>query len=149
MNLAIAFELLDTKHNRRRFYRLRLELDTQLVIPLAAPPGWIVVVARGRIGGKPIVRRDSFATLERAIERFGQLAARRRQHGYREEGALPRGDESELPGDRAREAGRRKRARADMLEAGEGVTPDLFPELAPPQAEGDILTAPRALRAAV
>ena len=82
---AVRFELVDAAHNRRRFYTLHVMRERQLTIPgQELGPGWLLVVARGRIGGKPIVRQERFENPLRAVERFGELATRRRRHGYAE-----------------------------------------------------------------
>jgi predicted DNA-binding WGR domain protein len=88
--LAVRFELVDREHHRERFYSLALVYDAQLSL-VAEPPGVVLVVTRGRLGGKAIVRRERFASRSRALERWGELACRRRRNGYREvnEGGRP------------------------------------------------------------
>jgi predicted DNA-binding WGR domain protein len=81
---SIRFELVDAKRNRRRFYALALTEDRQLPLLDDAPGVVVLVVSRGRIGGKPIVRREPFTVIGLAIERWGELARARRRHGYAE-----------------------------------------------------------------
>jgi len=88
LELAKRFELFDRARNRRRFYTLRLARDRQLGLygkGCGSPDiGWILIVSRGRIGGKPIEREERFLGMDRAIERYGHLCTERRSHGYTE-----------------------------------------------------------------
>jgi hypothetical protein len=85
--LGVRFELVSHKPKpRRRFYSLHLSGDRQLALygKLCGDPslGWLLVVIRGRLGGKPRRREERFLKFERALERYGALCARRRSHGY-------------------------------------------------------------------
>jgi hypothetical protein len=72
-----------------RFYSMGIEAGRQLSFD-GRTVGFVLVVTRGRLGGpnkdesRATVRREEFATLARAVERWGHLAALRRAHGYRE-----------------------------------------------------------------
>jgi hypothetical protein len=73
-----------------RFYTLHL-VPSSMVSPkqvhMFDEPGWSLVVTRGRLDGKrrPVVLVHRFATLARAMEKFGVLCARRRHRGYAEQ----------------------------------------------------------------
>jgi predicted DNA-binding WGR domain protein len=79
----VRFELVDRERNRERFYSLALVDDGQLSL-VPEEPAVVLVVTRGRLGGKAIVRRERFRSQWLALERWGELARRRRRHGYRE-----------------------------------------------------------------
>lgn len=79
----LRFELVDRENNRRRFYALALIEDRQLSLT-SESPRILLVVTRGRLGGKPIIRREAFDSFSLALERWGELARRRRGHGYSE-----------------------------------------------------------------
>lgn len=66
----------------RRFYTLRLTRDRQLALYAGADGGWLLVVIRGRIGGKPIRFERRFIALTNAVRKYKALCARRRRHGY-------------------------------------------------------------------
>jgi len=87
--LVVRFERDGWRGLGPRFYTLSLELDAQLgLFDDGAPRGWLLVISRGALGTQrkstPIVRRERFAQVHRAFERWGELASRRRQHGYKE-----------------------------------------------------------------
>lgn len=79
----LRFELVDYARNRRRFYALAMVEDRQLSLTNDSPRV-VLVVTRGRLGEKAIIRRESFDSFLLALERWGELARRRRRNGYAE-----------------------------------------------------------------
>jgi predicted DNA-binding WGR domain protein len=77
----IELELVDPARNAKRFYAMTLTFDPQLTL-FPGLEALLLVVARGRLGNKPIVRRERFVDLEPLGARWRELVARRRQHGY-------------------------------------------------------------------
>ena len=83
VELASHFELVRLGEKPcERFYRLRLTRDRQLALYAGADGGWLLVVVRGRIGGKPIRFERRFIALTNAVRKYKALCARRRRHGY-------------------------------------------------------------------
>jgi predicted DNA-binding WGR domain protein len=80
LSLVIRFERV--RKDRTRFYAMRIERDVQLTLD-GNGPGFVLFIIRGRVDGpKPTVRRHLYRTLARAVEKWGELCARRRAHGY-------------------------------------------------------------------
>jgi predicted DNA-binding WGR domain protein len=83
----VELELVDPSRNARRFYAMTVTDDEspQLALfPTLEPPAGelVLVVARGRIGKKPVTRRERFTTLDPLGARWRELLGRRRAHGY-------------------------------------------------------------------
>jgi predicted DNA-binding WGR domain protein len=80
LSLVIRFER--ERKGRTRFYAMRIERDAQLTLD-GRGPGFVLLIIRGRVNGpRPTVRRHVYRTLARAVEKWGELCARRRAHGY-------------------------------------------------------------------
>ncbi len=86
----LRFELVDLEKNRRRFYALALVEDRQLSLTNESPRV-LLVVTRGRLGEKPIIRREPFDSFSLALERWGELARRRRRQAPHTDAGRPDG----------------------------------------------------------
>lgn len=84
----IRFERKARQGEAPRFYAMRIEPDRQLALLANAPRGWVLIITRGSLGTQrrtePVGRVERFVHLHRACERWGELAMRRRRHGYEE-----------------------------------------------------------------
>ena len=85
--LASHFELVRVgEHPCERFYTMHLSRDRQLALYGEgcgdASLGWLLVVTRGRIGGKAIRMERRFLAFKFALRKYRALCARRRRHGY-------------------------------------------------------------------
>jgi len=83
----LELELVDPARNARRRYAMSVARDPQLRLD-GEKPGLVLVVARGRLGGRVLVRREAFGELAALERRWRELALRRRRHGYVEVGSL-------------------------------------------------------------
>lgn len=79
--LHLELELIDPAQDKRRHYAMSVLEDPQLPL-FASTLSVLLVVSRGRIGHRAVIDRRRYTDLEPLAQKWRELLARRRQHGY-------------------------------------------------------------------
>jgi predicted DNA-binding WGR domain protein len=79
----IELELLDPARNAKRFYALAVTFDRQLTLfPEIQSDAFLLIVARGRLGKRPVIETTRFVDLEPLAARWNEILKLRKRHGY-------------------------------------------------------------------